>query len=70
MAASSKPNPKRFLVPKEAADIVGMSTPALYKRIRFPKTFAAPPPPFVRRGRRVLLPTEEFMKWAAQKVIE
>lgn len=57
-------NGRRYLTPKEAAPIVGLTVNWLYTRIG-----RAGGPPYVRRGARVMFPREEFMKWASQKVI-
>ncbi len=54
-------NPEAFIVPKEAAFMLGVSTDMLYKRLRGPN-----PPPFKRLGAKYLLPRVEFTAWAAQ----
>jgi excisionase family DNA binding protein len=58
-------NPQRYLTVKEGAYIVGLSYGALYLRLT-----GVNPPPYVRRGKRWLLPRAEFQKWAEQKVIK
>lgn len=54
----------KYIRLKEAAYIVNMGPHWLWQRIG--KRHG---PPFVRRGRHILFPLEEFKKWASQKII-
>lgn len=52
---------RRYLSVKEAAEVHGVCTKFIYDRIGQPNG-----PPYRRRGRKINLPTYEFLVWSEQ----
>lgn len=54
-----------FLSVKEGAEILGVNPYFIYERIGRKNG-----PPYKKRGSKIVLPREEFLVWADQKIIK
>ncbi len=59
IAGKHLPKPDGYLSPLEAAEVAGVSSTWLLNQLRKPDD----PPPFIRRGNRILFPADEFILW-------
>ena len=64
MTTGAPQTQRHLLSLKEAAPLTGMGVQWLWKRLNRKNG-----PPFVKRGRRIFFPRDQFEEWNKQKII-